>query len=77
MIFPEFLVKYSKISKYFIPCFVGKEVKESVNSSISAPDFPHWFIHTVSAKVDNLINIANTVVVLKAKKTNITPEFPS
>lgn len=66
MVFPEFLAKYSKIMKYFTPCF-GGEAKESVNSSISASDFPPWLIHTVSAKVDGIKNIANCVIVLKVK----------
>lgn len=69
MVFPEFLAKYSKIMKYFTPCFGGNEAKESVNSSISASDFLLWFIYSVSAKVDNLINIVNCIIVLKARKT--------
>lgn len=65
MVFPEFLAKYSKTMQYFALCVGGSEAKEGVNSSISASDFPPWFIHTVSAKVDNLISIANCV---KGKK---------
>lgn len=68
--------------KHFTPCFCGNEAKKSVSSNISAPDFPPWFIYTVSVNVDNLINIVNCMIVLRVKKKKkeqptITSEIPS
>lgn len=68
--FPEFLAKYSRIIKYFIPCFGRNEAKEGVSSTTSTSAFPAWCICTVSAEADNWIKIANDVIVLKAREHN-------